>query len=96
MGAAERDDRDPGQSGRARLARLGVLPLTDGVELFDLARGMDDALVVPVRLDVAALAGQASAGALPPFLSAMVRAQDAPRARWRGFAGAQAGWGARE
>ncbi len=61
---------------RTRLARSGLAPLTaeEGLELFDLARGLDEALTVPARLDAAVLRGLARAGALPPLLRGLVRA----------------------
>jgi acyl carrier protein len=64
---------DPAQLGR--LERMGVSALsTDlGVELFDQARRLDAALVVPMRLDLAALRAQARAGMLPPLLRGLVR-----------------------
>jgi acyl carrier protein len=65
--------QDLGESGKSRLARMGVLPLANGPELLDAARGAYDALVLPVRLDTAALRAQASAGTLPPILRQLVR-----------------------
>jgi acyl transferase domain-containing protein/acyl carrier protein len=57
-------------------ARMGMLPLAPerGLELFDVARALDWALLVPVRLDTAALRGLARAGALPALLRGVVRA----------------------
>ncbi|WP_449344028.1 SDR family NAD(P)-dependent oxidoreductase [Streptomyces pactum] len=54
----------------ARLERMGVgaLPAELGLELFDRALGLDTALLVPVRLDPAALRAQARAGLLPALL----------------------------
>ncbi len=59
----------------ARLERSGVGALSTelGLQLFDQARRHDDALLVPVRLDPAALRGQARAGMLPPLLRGLVR-----------------------
>ena len=62
-----------GEAGRARLARLGVLPFANGPELFDAARTAAEALLLPVRLDTAALRSQASAGTLPALFDRLVR-----------------------
>jgi len=60
----------------ARLARTGLRALTSeqGLDLLDAARGVDRALVVPVRLDLGALRAQARAGVLPTMLRGLVRA----------------------
>jgi len=49
-----------GEAGRARLARRGMGALTaeEGLALLDLASHRDEALLVPVRLDVAGLRAQ--------------------------------------
>jgi acyl transferase domain-containing protein/acyl carrier protein len=62
-------------SGRARLERLGP-PLTpaEGLALLDVARTVDASLLVPVKLDLAALSGLAGSGMLPPVLRGLVRA----------------------
>ncbi len=64
-----------GEVDRARLARVGILPLSaeQGLDLFDLARTLEEPLLVPVRLDTAALRAQAKAGMLPPVLQALIR-----------------------
>ena len=62
-----------GESGRARLARQGILPFSDGPELFDAARNAYDALLAPVRFDAAGLRAQASSGMLPAILRQLVR-----------------------
>ncbi|MGO4463387.1 SDR family NAD(P)-dependent oxidoreductase [Streptomyces sp. M-16] len=65
------------QSGmHRRLARGGVMPLTDaeGLALFDAAQTRDTPLQVPIRLNPAALR---AAGPVPPFLSALVGTTDA-------------------
>ncbi len=61
-------------SERARLERAGMRPLSaaGGLELFDLARGSDRAVLMPVELDAAALRAQARSGALPAILSSLV------------------------
>ncbi|MFF2807619.1 SDR family NAD(P)-dependent oxidoreductase [Streptomyces sp. NPDC058000] len=63
-----------------RMARGGLLPLpsADGLALFDLARGADAPLQVPMRLDLAALRTQADAGAGHPLHRALL--ESVPRA----------------
>ncbi len=58
-----------------RMRRSGVTGLSsqEGLGLFDAARGMDEALVIPVRLDTAALRAQARTGVLPALLRGLVR-----------------------
>ncbi|WP_432040684.1 SDR family NAD(P)-dependent oxidoreductase, partial [Streptomyces cucumeris] len=65
-----------GEADFARLQRMGVRPLSSewGLELFDQALKLDRPLLAPVRLDPAALRGQAAAGMLPPLLRGLVRA----------------------
>ncbi len=60
---------------RARAQRLGVQPLSsqEGLALFDAAPETDLALVLPARLDTAALRAQARAGTLPALLRGLVR-----------------------
>jgi acyl transferase domain-containing protein/D-arabinose 1-dehydrogenase-like Zn-dependent alcohol dehydrogenase/acyl carrier protein len=60
----------------ARFERMGIIPLSErqGLELFDLARGIDEALVLPVPLQMTVLRAQARAGALPPIVRGLVRA----------------------
>ncbi|TDC42203.1 KR domain-containing protein, partial [Micromonospora sp. KC207] len=60
----------------ARLERIGVGAISAqlGLDLYDRAQQMADALIVPVRLDVAALRRQAGAGMLNPLLRALVKA----------------------
>ncbi|MFI0817947.1 SDR family NAD(P)-dependent oxidoreductase [Streptomyces sp. NPDC021115] len=59
----------------ARLRRGGVVALTadQGLELFDLADAADEALLVPMPLDLGALRAQAGAGMLPPLFRGLVR-----------------------
>jgi NAD(P)-dependent dehydrogenase (short-subunit alcohol dehydrogenase family)/acyl carrier protein len=59
---------------RARLARLGMVPLRveRGLDLFDLALSRDEHLLVPLGLDKAGLRAQARAGALPSLLRGLV------------------------
>ena len=63
------------ESDRARFERVGIVPLSDeqGLELFDIACGADEALVLPVRLDMGSLRAQAKAGMLPMVLRGLVR-----------------------
>ncbi|WP_158891513.1 type I polyketide synthase [Amycolatopsis anabasis] len=59
----------------ARLARSGTreISIEQGLALFDAALARDEAVLVPTRLDLAALRGQAKAGALPALLRGLVR-----------------------
>src|SRR2546429_2068155 len=65
-----------GEAELARMERLGVGPLSEelGLELYDQARRQDEALLVPVRLDLGALRAQARAGMLPALLRGLVPA----------------------
>jgi acyl transferase domain-containing protein/NAD(P)-dependent dehydrogenase (short-subunit alcohol dehydrogenase family) len=58
-----------------RLARSGISALSseEGLALFDLARGMDETLLILARLDAAAIRAQARAGVLSPMLRGLVR-----------------------
>ncbi|WP_033289321.1 type I polyketide synthase [Amycolatopsis jejuensis] len=58
-----------------RIARSGMPVLTaeQGMELFDAAMGGDDAVVVPARLDFAALRAR---GPVPELLRALIRGSD--------------------
>jgi NADPH:quinone reductase-like Zn-dependent oxidoreductase/malonyl CoA-acyl carrier protein transacylase/acyl carrier protein len=78
-----------GQLGEADLARLerhGVSALSpeQALELFDVARQTDEALVLPIRLDTVALRKQARADALPPLLRDLI---DVPSRRARADTG---------
>ncbi len=59
---------------RARLARAGVLPLESaaGLEAFDAATALDDAVLLAARLDPAALRERAAEGVLSPVLRTLV------------------------
>ncbi|GHF46478.1 polyketide synthase [Streptomyces morookaense] len=63
-----------GEADRSRMARSGVLPLSteDGLRLFDAALASAEAVLVPVRLDTAALRNRA-ADTLPALLRGLVR-----------------------
>jgi acyl transferase domain-containing protein/acyl carrier protein len=64
-----------GEAERARFERQGIALLSDvqGLELFDIARSIDEALLLPMRLDVTALRAQAKAGLLPTILTGLIR-----------------------
>ena len=64
-----------GEAGIARLGRLGVgtLRADDGLELLEAARRVPAAVVVPIRLELAALRAQARADMLPPIFRGLVR-----------------------
>ncbi|GDY42842.1 hypothetical protein SANT12839_037240 [Streptomyces antimycoticus] len=66
----ELDDADV-----SRMSRGGVLALsaTEGLELFDVAGRLGEALLVPMSLDMAALRAQAAGGALAPLFRGLVR-----------------------
>ncbi|MBL1102794.1 SDR family NAD(P)-dependent oxidoreductase, partial [Streptomyces coffeae] len=68
-----------GELGEADLARMqrtgiGALSAELGLELFDESLGSDATLLVPIRLDLAALRVQARDGMLPTLLRGLVRA----------------------
>ncbi|MCC5481302.1 SDR family NAD(P)-dependent oxidoreductase, partial [Streptomyces sp. JA03] len=59
-----------------RIARGGVLPLSseEGLALFDTAVGVDEAVLLPMRLDLAALRAETAAtGTVPALLRGLVR-----------------------
>ncbi|HEV7936669.1 MAG TPA: type I polyketide synthase [Solirubrobacteraceae bacterium] len=64
-----------GSEGIARLRRLGMSPLSDeeAVSLLDTARISKEPLLLPLRLDMAALRGHARMGLLPAALRRLVR-----------------------
>ncbi|HEX8074806.1 MAG TPA: SDR family NAD(P)-dependent oxidoreductase, partial [Thermoleophilaceae bacterium] len=65
-----------GESGVARIERAGVTALSPqrGLELFDTAWLRDEPVLVPVRLDTAAVAAEARTGSVPALLRELVRA----------------------
>ncbi|HWX46141.1 MAG TPA: SDR family NAD(P)-dependent oxidoreductase, partial [Solirubrobacteraceae bacterium] len=65
-----------GDADRSRLGRLGIVPLSDarGLALFDSARAMDHPVLLPARLDAAALRAQARVGVLPALMRGVIRA----------------------
>ncbi|WP_190127046.1 type I polyketide synthase, partial [Streptomyces inusitatus] len=78
------------EADRERINRGGIAALAPetGLALFDAARRAEDALLVPLPLDLAALRAQARAGMLPDLLRGLVRA---PARRAVGTAGAGGG-----
>ena len=67
---------DLGESARARMARTGVgsLSAEEGLGLFDLAEGVDRALLVAVRLDLRRVRSfAASVGVVPALFRGLVR-----------------------
>ncbi|HVR05786.1 MAG TPA: SDR family NAD(P)-dependent oxidoreductase, partial [Solirubrobacteraceae bacterium] len=75
-----------GETDETRMRRSGIAPLSceQGLQLFDAALGDPDALLVPLRVDTAALRARAQTGALTGPLRGLVSsARRAP-----GFAGA--------
>jgi NADPH:quinone reductase-like Zn-dependent oxidoreductase/acyl carrier protein/NADP-dependent 3-hydroxy acid dehydrogenase YdfG len=78
----------------SRMNRGGALPLSSdqGLALFDTATGLDRALQVPIRLDLAGLRAAAGSGPVPPLYRALVRtvarrAADSGAAEAAAFAG---------
>ncbi|WP_275562954.1 phosphopantetheine-binding protein [Streptomyces sp. 5-6(2022)] len=69
---------DEAEIARIRRGGVGVLTAESGMELFDAAQGIaqasDEALLVPLPLDMAALRAQASSGMLPALFRGLVRA----------------------
>jgi pimaricinolide synthase PimS1 len=65
---------------KSRMERSGLSALSaaEGLALFDAARGLDAALTIPARLDIAALRGLARIGAVPPLLRGLIRAPAQP------------------
>ncbi|MDT8909784.1 type I polyketide synthase [Amycolatopsis sp. PS_44_ISF1] len=62
---------------QARMSRGGVLPLTpaEGLEIFDFGLRAEQSLLVPIKLDLKSLRGQATAGGeVPHLLRGLVRA----------------------
>ncbi len=58
-----------------RLRHTGVLALSveEGLSLFDAAQRLDEPLLLPMRLDIAALRSLARSAAIPPLLKGLVR-----------------------
>ncbi|WP_432048432.1 type I polyketide synthase, partial [Streptomyces asiaticus] len=65
-----------GEADQKRAARGGVLPLSaaEGLALFDAAHAVpDEAVLVPVRLEMATLRAAVTTGELPPLYRGLVR-----------------------
>ena len=58
---------------RLRRSGMDALSREEGLSLFDAACELDEALVVPVRLDIAALRAGARVGTISPLLRGLVR-----------------------
>ncbi|MFE7486560.1 type I polyketide synthase [Kitasatospora sp. NPDC057541] len=58
-----------------RMARAGLVPLAadEGLRLLDLARTLDDPVLAPVRLDLAAMRARAAGGTVPALLRGLIR-----------------------
>ncbi len=67
--------RQLGTEGREKVSRVGLRPLStdEGLRLFDTARTTEEAVLVPMHLDVAALRRQFGTGGVPPLLRGLVR-----------------------
>ncbi|MFG2139945.1 type I polyketide synthase [Streptomyces sp. NPDC048650] len=74
-----------GEADLARISRSGMRPLSaeQGVELFDRALAVGDAVLAPMLIDAAALRARAASGAVPPVLRALA----GPAVRRRAAAG---------
>ncbi|WP_373122943.1 type I polyketide synthase [Mycobacterium marinum] len=70
------------QTDYARMRRMGLAAMAtdEGLQLFDLACGRPEPVLVPALLDTNALRAQAHAGILPPLFSGLIR-MPAKRAR---------------
>ncbi|MCZ1017742.1 type I polyketide synthase [Streptomyces noursei] len=66
------------EADRARMARLGMVPLSadQGLALLDAAQSVDEAVLVPIRLDTAAL--RTKAGGVPALLRGLIRSSARP------------------
>ncbi|MFE2272684.1 type I polyketide synthase [Streptomyces lavendulae] len=64
---------DEGDLTRMARAGVGALAPAEGLALFDTSRTLADAVLVPMRIEPAALRAQAADGTLPPLLRALVR-----------------------
>jgi polyketide synthase 12 len=64
-----------GEADKTRMANwgMGALSTEEGLDLFDIANGADRALVLPARLDMAALRTQAIEGTIAPLFRDLVR-----------------------
>ncbi|RMI28162.1 type I polyketide synthase, partial [Streptomyces triticirhizae] len=80
-----------------RLNRSGIAPMTseEALGMFDEALDSRAALLFPVRWDVGALRAQASAGAIAPVLSGLVRVPERRSAAVAAGGGGGASWESR-
>ncbi|MEU6343756.1 type I polyketide synthase [Streptomyces sp. NPDC046977] len=80
-----------------RMARdgVGALSSQDGLALFDTALSVGAAVLLPMKLDLAVLRGQAQAGALAPLLRGLVGAPTRRAAASAGGGGGEDGLRAR-
>ena len=71
------------ESDVARMRRAGIQALgsEEALDLFEAARHVEDALTVPVRLDLSALRVQARSSVLPPLFSELVQVPTARATR---------------
>ncbi|MEU6737478.1 type I polyketide synthase [Streptomyces physcomitrii] len=83
-----------GGTDHSRLSRAGSLPLSaeEGMRLFDAAGGMDQAVLLPTKLDTAALRGRAD---IPPVLRLLVRGGAVARPAAPGRADSEQGFAER-
>jgi acyl transferase domain-containing protein/acyl carrier protein len=65
---------DLSEADLARMRRVGLKPLSsaEGLKLFDAALNSDEALVLPIHLDIPRLRAQARSGPLPPLLRGLI------------------------
>jgi NADPH:quinone reductase-like Zn-dependent oxidoreductase len=72
-----------GEADRRRMRRMGIAALStpEGLALFDAALGAEEPVLLPVRVDAAALRTAAGAGTLPPLLRPLVPAEERRRPR---------------
>ncbi|MFE2106421.1 type I polyketide synthase [Kitasatospora sp. NPDC059463] len=58
-----------------RMVRAGLVPLSadEGLRLLDVARTLDEPVLAPVRLDLAAIRAQAAGGTVPALLRGLIR-----------------------
>ncbi len=64
------------ETDHARMTRSGLHALSskEGLEFFDVSNTTGEALIIPMRLDIAALRAQARTQTIPPLLRGLIRA----------------------
>ncbi|MBW8094222.1 KR domain-containing protein, partial [Streptomyces hygroscopicus subsp. hygroscopicus] len=72
-GAGMAGGLDEADIARMRRAGLPPLPVAEGLALLDTALTVDEAALVPMRVDLAALRTQAAQGAVSPLFRGLVR-----------------------